>query len=209
MKKGIILNLKQIKLLDYVAVNKIFILLSVVFISGIVIGTVRFDSGIFLTQNSEKLFESFTKLHTEYKLIARFFICLSRYIFILILYFISGASMLGVAITPFITLWQGIFTGSITSHLYSTYKLNGIAFNAIVLVPPLAVFAVCSFFAAKYAIDFSLSIAKLTLPRSRPVSLYNAFKTYCTKSLIFIAIAILCSAVEIILNILFLKFFNF
>ena len=188
MKKGIILNLKQIKLLDYVAVNKIFILLSVVFISGIVIGTVRFDSGIFLTQNSEKLFESFTKLHTEYKLIA---------------------SMLGVAITPFITLWQGIFTGSITSHLYSTYKLNGIAFNAIVLVPPLAVFAVCSFFAAKYAIDFSLSIAKLTLPRSRPVSLYNAFKTYCTKSLIFIAIAILCSAVEIILNILFLKFFNF
>lgn len=209
MKKGIILNLKQLKLLDYVAVNKIFIFLCAVFILGIFIGTARFDSGNFLSQSSEKLFSSFTKLHTEYKLITRFFICFSRYIFILILYFISGASMLGIAITPFITFWQGIFTGGITSHLYATYKLSGISFNAIVFVPPIAIFAVCSFFAAKYAIDFSLSIAKLTLPRSRPVSLYNTFKIYCTKSLIFIAIAILCTVCEIILNILFLKFFNF
>ena len=117
--------------------------------------------------------------------------------------------MLGVAITPFITIWQGIIIGSVTSYLYSSYNLYGIAFNAIVFIQPLCIFTLCSFFAAKQSIDLSLSIARLTLPKSRPVNLYVIFKNYSIKYLVFIGVILLCVIIEIILNVLFLKFFNF
>ena len=209
MKKGIILNFKKIRLIDNLFINKYYILLCAVFILGIIVGTIVFDNGNFLTQNTKDFFECFIKDHSELKLVTRFFTCVSKYILILVLYFVSGASLLGVAITPFITFWQGTFVGSISSYMYSTYKLVGIAYNAIVFVPPLAIFTVCCFFAARYAIDFSLGIAKLTLPRSRPISLYSVFKNYCVKYLIFFICATVCTSIEIILNILFLKFFNF
>lgn len=209
MKKGIILNFKQLKLLDYVSVNKVFIILCAFFISGIIIGTALYGDSNFLTQNTKIFFDSFVKTHTQNKLITRFFVCCIKYVLVLVLYFLSGASMLGVAITPFITIWQGILIGSITSYLYSSYNLNGIAFNAIVFIPPLCIFTVCCFFAAKHAIELSLSIAKLTLPKSRPVNLYIIFKNYSTKYLIFMVITLLSVIIEIILNVLFLKFFNF
>ena len=209
MKKGIILNFKQLKLLDYVLINKIFIILCAFFIAGIIIGSLLYDDSNFLMQNTKVFFDSFIKTHTNNRLFSRFFICCIKYILVLVLYFLSGASMLGVAITPFITIWQGIIIGSVTSYLYSSYNLYGIAFNAIVFIPPLCIFTVCSFFAAKQSIDLSLSIARLTLPKSRPVNLYVIFKNYSIKYLVFIGIILLCVIIEIILNVLFLKFFNF
>ena len=208
MKKGIILNFKPNKLFDYITQNRVFILLCALFISGIIIGSTTLDNSDFLAQNTNDFFDNFIKTHTTYKFATKFFTCFVRYAFILILYFLSGASLIGVAITPFITIWQGIAVGCITSHLYATYKLGGIAFNAIVYIPPSIIFVMCCFFAAKYAIDFSLGIAKLTLPKTRPYTLYNLFKLYSIRFLIFIGISLISTLLEITLNLLFLKFFN-
>ena len=209
MKKGIIVNLKRFKLLNYVTLNKIFIVLCLLFITGIVLGSSVLSKNSWLSQNTDLLFESFINVHTNKTFFSKLLSCYARYIIVLILYFLSGASMLGVAVTPFITVWQGILTGSITSYLYASHGLSGIAFNAIILIPPLSIFTVCCFFAARYAIDFSLSIAKLTMPKSRPASLYIEFKNYCGKYLIIVGIVLICSLIEIILNLLFLNFFNF
>ena len=209
MKKGIIVNLKRFGLLDYVTRNKFFIILCVLFITGITLGVTVLSENNWLSQNTKFYFTEFINVHTQKSFIQKLTYCFLHYIVVLILYFLSGASMLGVAITPFITVWQGIFIGNAISHIYATYGLNGIAFNAIVFIPPISIFAVCCFFAAKYAINFSLSISKLILPKSRPLNLYNGFKDYCSKYIIFVGITLICSIIEIILNLLFLKFFNF
>ncbi len=209
MRKGIILNLKRFKLLDYVTLNKIFIILCVLFIAGIILGSTLLLKNSWLSQNVTLIFKDFLTTHSKNTFFKKFFICVARYILILVFYFLSGASMLGIAITPFVTVWQGILFGSVASHLYATYGLGGIAFNAMILIPPLTIFIVCCFFAAKCAIDFSLCIAKLTMPKSRPANLYIAFKDYCFKYLIFIGISIICTFIEIFLNQLCLKFFNF
>ncbi len=209
MRKGIIVNLKRFKLLDYVTLNKIFIILCVMFIAGIALGSTVLSKSGWLSQATEAFFKSYITLHNNGTFVKKLLFSFLSYLIVLILYFLSGSSMLGVAVTPFITLWQGIFCGSISSQLYATHGLSGIAFNAIILIPPTAIFTVCCFFAARYSIDFSLLIAKLTLPRSKPASLYISFKDYCSKYLIFLSISLICAIIDIILNLLFIKFFNF
>ena len=209
MRKGIIVNLKRFKLLDYVTQNKIFIVLCVMFIVGVALGSTVLSKNSWLAQTTDTFFNNYVKLHNNGTFIKKLLFGFFGYLIILILYFLSGSSMLGVAVTPFITLWQGIFCGCISSQLYAAHGLSGIAFNALILIPPTAIFTVCCFFAARYSINFSLLIAKLTLPRSKPASLYVSFKDYCCKYLIFLSISLLCAIIDIILNLLFIKFFNF
>lgn len=209
MKKGIIVNLKKFKLLDYVNINKIFLVLCILFISGITIGATLLSKNDFISEKIKEFFESYILLNNTGSFFQKIFSSFIKYLLIVLLYFISGSSMLGVAITPFVTVWQGIFLGSTISYLYKTEGLSGIAFNAIIIVPPMVVFTICCFYAAKYSIEFSLLIAKLTLPRSRPTNLYAYFKNYCGKYLLLIALSLLCSIFEFILNLLFLKFFSF
>lgn len=209
MRKGIIVNLKRFKVLDYVTLNKIFIILCAVFIAGIAIGSAFFQKNGWLSQTIKTLFESYISSHSSNLFFKKFIVCFMRYLIVLIIYFLSGSSMFGVAVTPFITVWQGILFGAVSSYLYQSYGLSGVAFNAIILIPPAIIFIICSFFAARYAIDFSLNVARLTLPRSKPASLSISFKNYCGKYLIFIAVSLACTIIDIVLNKFFLKFFNF
>lgn len=209
MRRGIIVNLKRFKLLDYVTRNKIFIILCVLFITGMTFGAIIISKNSLLSKSVQLFFNSFLEVHIGNNFFKKLFKCITRYIIILIIYFLSGASMLGIAVTPFITLWQGIFIGGIISYLYSSLGLSGIAFNAIILIPPISVFSVCCFFAAKRAIAFSFDIAKLTMPKSRPTNLHDEFKNYCGRYLIFAGVTIICALLEIILNLLFLKHFKF
>ena len=209
MRKGIIVNLKRFKVLDYVTLNKIFIILCSLFIAGIAIGSVVLPKSNWLSETTKTIFENYISVHNSNLFFKKLLIFFFRYLIVLILYFLSGSSMLGVAVIPFITVWQGILFGSVSSYIYVTYGLSGIAFNAIILIPSEVIFTVCCFFAARYAIDFSLLLAKLTLPRSKPASLYINFKNYCGKYSIFIALSLICAIIDIILNLLFLNFFNF
>lgn len=209
MKKGIIVNLKSFKVLNYVTLNKIFILLCSFFILGVFLGSFLTTKNTWISENAKAFFENFISIHSNRSFFKKIISCLTKYFFVLIIYFLSGSSIIGIVSTPFLTIWQGIITGSITSFLYTTYGLSGIAFNAIILIPPSAIFVVSCFFAAKFSIEFSLDLIKLTMPKSRPTNLYASFKRFSTNYLILTSISVACCLVEIILNILFLKFFNF
>lgn len=209
MKKGIILNFRRFKLLDYVTQNKVLIIIFLFFVTGIIVGSaVLIKNGSFYN-NIKYIFESILQTHINNNFFKKLITCLVKYIIIILLYFLSGTTMLGVALVPFLNAWQGIFVGAIISYCYSIYGLTGIAFNAIILIPPFAVFAVCCFFAAKHSINYSLCIAKLTIPRYNNINLYIAFKNYCYKYLMFVLIALISTIIEVMLNLLFLKYFNF
>ncbi len=209
MRKGIIVNLKKINLLNYVNINKVFIILLLIFIGGVVVGSTVLSKNNLILSLTERFFLNFIEIHKTAAFFKKLFCCFLRFLLILILYFLSGSGTLGIVLIPYFVAWQGILLGNLTSYIYSTYGISGIAFNAIILVPPMAIFTVCSFFAAKFSIVFSLQIAKLTLPRSRPINLYLDFKNYCGRYSILLVIIIFCSILEIVLNLLFFKFFNY
>ena len=209
MRKGIIVNFKRIKLLDYVTLNKIFLILVVIFITGITLGSTIFLRNNLLSKKAALFFSEYIQTHLNNSFFKKFIICIARYAVVLVVYFLSGVSLFGVAVTPFITAWQGIIIGRVIAHLYANYGIGGIAFNAIVFVPPIAIFVVTCFFAAKHAINFSIKLANLTMPKTRPMNLCDNFKEYCGKYVIFVGISVICALFEIILNLLFLNYFKF
>lgn len=209
MKKGIILNLKKFKFLDYVNHNKIFLVLTLLYVTGIIISVTTLSSDNKIFDLSEKYLDNYITLHNSNLFFNKIFQRFLFYFIILLLYFLSGTSMFGVVVNPFFTLWQGILFGALSSKIYSLYGINGIAFNAIIIIPTTIIFVIICFFAARYAIEFSISFAKLTLPHSKSINLYFVFKKYCINYLILVTISFLCTLLEIVINLLFLKFFNF
>ena len=208
MKKGIVLNFKKLGILNYVTQNKIFILLCGFFVFGILISGFLLSDDSFVFTDAKTFLNYYLSLHKNNLFLNKFCTCFLRYIVVLFIYFLSATSIFGIIITPFFTVWQGIMLGAFSSQLYSLYGIEGIAYNAIIIIPPAVLFTVSCFFAAKYSIDFSFLIAKLTLPRSKSYNLYVYFKKLCSKYLILITIIVFCVLIEISLNLLFLKFFN-
>lgn len=209
MRKGVIVNLKRFKFLEYVTLNKIFILLCAMFIAGIAIGSVIYPKNGTLAELSKNLFADYIALHNSSSFFEKLFGGFLKYFIVLLLYFLSGTSMLGVAVVPFLTAWQGILFGNISSYLYAEHTLKGIAFNAIILVPPSIIFTICCFFAAKESINFSLLMARLTLPKSKPANIYTDFRKYCGRFIIFVGVSLIAAIADIVLNLLFLHFFEF
>lgn len=209
MRKGIIVNLKRFKLLDYVTLNKVFILLCVLFITGITIGSVIYPKNLTISEFSKDFFENYITVHNSNSFFKKLFSGFLKYLAVLLLYFLSGTSMLGVAVIPFLTVWQGIAFGNISAYLYAEHALKGIAFNAIILVPPSIIFTICTFFAAKESINFSLLLAKLTLPKSKPANIYIDFRKYCARFIVFVAVSFVAAMADVALNLLFLHFFDF
>ena len=52
----------------------------------------------------------------------------------LLICFVFGASMMGVAVIPVFIGIIGFWYGSIASFLYSVYALKGVAFNALIII---------------------------------------------------------------------------
>ena len=209
MRKGVIVNLKSFRVLNYVTINKILILLCLMFVAGITLGSVVYPKNNVFAEFSKTVFKDYISIHNSSSFFKKLFSCFAKYFFTLLFYFLSGTSMLGAVIVPFLTAWQGIIFGNVSSYLYSEYALKGIAFNAIILVPPSIIFVLCTFFAAKESVNFSLLIAKLTLPKSKPANIYNDFRKYCGKFIIYISVSFVAAIIDVVLNILFLHFFEF
>lgn len=209
MKKGIILNLKRIKLLDFITINHIFLLMCLIYIAGIAIGSVIYPENKTVSVLTIDYFNNFISYHNGDSFLSEVLFSIFTYLTVLLCFFLSGASMLGVVIVPFLICWQGIACGNLSSYLYSEYALKGIAFNAIILIPSCLIFSACCFFAARESINFSLLLARLSFPKTKPANLYIDFKKYCGKYLVFIIISVLCTVIDILLSTFFLQFFKF
>ncbi len=209
MKKGIILSFKKFELLNYVTQNKIIILLTFVYIIGLIIGSTTLSKDNQIMINANNFLNDYLTLHNTANFFNKTINIFIRNLAFLLLYYLCGASMFGVVAVPFLLFWQGILFGASASQLYILHGIYGVAFNAIILIPPTTIFVICCLVAAKNSINFSLFIAKLSLPNAKPLILYNHFKKYCGIYLILVGLILISAFSEIILNILFLKFFNF
>ncbi len=209
MKKGAIVNLKRLKVLDFITINRISIIMCVIFIIGVAVGSAVFPNSEHLKNFSKDFFEKYLHYFNGNSYLLKLTFSILRYLFILLLMYISGTSMFGVAVVPFFVCWHGITIGNLSAFLYNNYALKGIAFNAIILVPTALIFTICVFFAAKESINFSLLLAKLSLPKSSPANIYFDFKKFCGKYIFFSAICILIALIDTLLSGLFLRFFEF
>ena len=80
MRKGIIVNLKRFKLLDYVTLNKVFILLCVLFITGITVGSVIYPKNLTIAEFAKNFFENYITVHNSNSFFKKLFVCFLKYL---------------------------------------------------------------------------------------------------------------------------------
>ncbi len=209
MQKGTVLNLRKFNFLKSIGKSKTVIFMLLLFVAGLLFGN-------FSCSDKGKVFTFFANGFSEYISVRQlgvfwkiFLHSFSNFFAVLVGFFIFGTTLLGVSLVPLAVFCWGFWYGSISAHLCSEYALKGIAFNTVILIPPILCFSICLFFAARESFGFSLNLAKLTLPSSMPVKLFVHFKAFCNKYLILILVTILSALIDAAMSVTFIHFFDF
>ena len=209
MRPGGVVSFTKLNSIGFLQKNRLYIVMCLSLITGIIIGSVSLASG----GKSTEVFKSVFTWYINGREGTGFFIVLFSsffyYFAVATAFFTLGASIVGVIFSPIICCTIGIFFGGISAFSYSQYTLKGIAFNAIILLPAALTFCICALFAAKEAFCLSVIIIKLTLPKSRPLNLSGEFKSYCGRFLIIVLLFALSALVDAAVTVSFIKFFSF
>ncbi len=210
VQKGRVLNLRHFnKVFAFFRLNSYIITLTVVCISGIALG-------IFGTEFNEKFLrvfmsytERFLELRRENKFLPIFTDSLILNFCFLLLVFILGTSVTGITLTPILVFVRSLIFGAISGIVYSEYSLKGIAFNALILIPPALITIIFLILSAREAMRFSLLLIGQTLPENKPQNLSFAFSRYCVKNLLLFIPVIISSVLDGWLSIKLFSFFDF
>lgn len=209
MKKSRVVSLKNIGIADFFKRNIIIIVLCLLFVIGVIAGTICYIKSPAANNLAKEWFFDYISFRTTGSFLKIFLNSALFFMLVALCVFACGTSMIGVVLIPLISGYLGFRYGCIASYVYSVYQLKGIAFNSIILIPPTAVFLVGLFFAARYSVEFSLIISRLTIPKTTAHNLSMDFKNYCGKFLMLIAVIVLVALVDALLCKWLIGFFEF
>ena len=209
MKPGGVVSLKRLHNFGFLYKNRLLILMAVTFVVGIIIGSLSVSRGGRAVSFASYFFNGFFSVRLRYDFLHLFLICALKAVLISLLYFIFGASVIGVVVSPLFCAASGVYFGGISAFIYSRYYLQGVAFNAVIFLPAALTFAICSFFAAKESFEFSSVLLKLTMPKSRPADISSQFKLYCGKTLCVTVFFIIYALIDAVVSVSFIKYFGF
>lgn len=209
MKPGGVVSLKRFNSFVFLRKNRLHILMCLAFVVGVITGSAFVMSNERAAGFASDLASFYIKDRQGVGFLNLLLKSCFGYGAVCLAFFVFGASVIGVVLSPVLCCAIGLYYGSIAAYLYSVFSVRGVAFNAIVLIPATLVFAVSVFFAAKESFCFSAILLKLTLPKSKPVNVSAEFKAYCGKFLAFLLVAVFVSIIDAAVSTAFLKLFDF
>ena len=209
MRGSRVLSLNGVKAVNFLKENGSLIFLTLIFVLGVLSGALFFEKQIAVADYAKNQFTNFLALRQEGTFFSIFFASLINLLIYFGAVFISGTSVVGNIVSPFVLLWFGFNFGTLSTHLYGGYALKGIAFSAIILIPASAIFALILVFCSREAMRFSLLLTKLFTPQGVSVSVFENFKCYCIKFLYYLVFVFLSATVDSLLSTFFIKFFDF
>jgi len=209
MNKSRVVSIKNLHFFDSLLKNKIILLMCIMLIAGIFAGALLFSKSDATANLAEDLLKDFLKKRQGAAFLSITVSSALVFLGVALVTFIFGTSMMGIVLLPISLFFLGYFYGSFSALLYANHSIKGVAFNAVIVIPPLAIFLIGLIVTVKYAFDYSLILSKLTLQRGTPKNLCNDFKFYCGKYLILVFIILIASIVDAILNRSFLNYFSF
>lgn len=210
MQKGTVLNLKHLNsIFLFLKNNWCLITLTIMFLIGLSIGTLVSKDNSKTLDFLKLITDSFLMLRINGNFLTIFLSSVLITLIFLVLVFIFGTSVTGITFIPLIMCIRGILFGSLSTIICSDFSLKGIAFNAIVLIPPTVISVIFLIIAAGEAIRYSLLVTKITLPDTMPKNLAIPFRNYCRKFLILILPTLISALLDAWLSIKLISYFNF
>lgn len=208
MKTGGVVSLKKFSSLNFLIGNRLLILMFSAFIIGIAVSCLSFAGNSKAAQFSGELFSAYISDRRSAGFLSVLFAVFIKYFAVSVAFFVIGASIIGVVLSPVLCCSLGLYYGLLASYTYSSFSFKGIAFNSIILIPAAIIYSFSTFFAAKEAFRFSKLLLSLTLPKCRPFNLSSEFKVYCGKFIIVLLLSIIAAFIDSILSVVLLKYFS-
>ncbi len=188
--------------------NANLIFLCMVFIVGIVVGT-------FATIATDKdtlnildfLFLTNFKARMEQSLIYTFSATLSSSFVFLLMNFLLGLTLWGFLIIPSVSFFKGYGLGLSLGYIYGVYKIKGILFNLLVMLPSALIISVSVILFSRLSMIFSFKLCKSAFIK-RSVN-QILIKNYLVKFAFFIIIIAVGAGVDMLFTALFSGLFSF
>lgn len=184
--------------------KQLFFLL--VFILGLCIGAVAVRRGMGDTlEKLMSIYENYIDIKKNETLLTSFCNSFFKSTAILILIYSAGLSALGAPIIFFIPLVNGIGLGTVSAYMYSIFSLKGIGYCSLLLYPPKVITTVSMLTACSYSLVMSTKILKTLTNTDEEIN----YRQYNMKYLVLLSISVLSALIDVLLNSLFIKYFNF
>ena len=179
MQRGTVVNLKHFKIgFDFLRQNWKLILLTLCFIVGIILATFSANKSGYIFKQLKLASQNFIELRLSkdfLKIVLKSF--LIDFGFLLAI-FVLGSSVNGITLVPIIIGIKGYLLGNLIGYIYSVYELKGIAFCALIVIPPSIITVICLFVFSKFAMCFSLRVISVTMPNTLNKNLNLQFKQF-------------------------------
>ena len=179
MKKGRVLNLRFLSNATFFAAkNKILIVTAVFLVIGLFSGVFSFKRFDLLFNFIENYVERFISIRNSSKFIEVFINSFLESFGLIFLLFYFGTSMFGIIFIPFLITFRGYLYGATAAFLYWKYAINGVALNAVLILPT-AIFFIIAFLSVSLE-DFIFLASKLSLSSNKFLySSYFLLKIIC------------------------------
>lgn len=201
MKKGRVFNLKFIgNVTFFTAKNKTLICSSVFLIIGLILGVVGFKKFDLIFDFLKKYIEDFILTRNNAKFFDIFIDSFLESFGFIFLLFYFGTSMFGVVFIPFLIVLRGYLYGATAAFLYWEYSINGVALNAILILPAAIFFIIAFLLSSCEAFKFSFTLANQTFSLSEYKNLSLYFKNYCYKHLLFIILLVISAVTDAVIS---------
>ena len=121
--------------------------------------------------------------------------------------FLLGLCAAGVFLIPLIPFFRGLGLGATMGYLYTTHGWQGVAFCALLIIPPALLSSVALISACREALRFSISLCGQMLPHGKSQRMWPAFRRYLLRFLMLLFLLCVAAAVDMLFSASFSRFF--
>lgn len=193
--------------LDLFKGNSVFLIISAVFIFGILLGSFSIsiceNSSFYGLNNYFNDYIAFLKNAAFSEIFMSSFF---MFTLIILLNYILGLCVIGNFVSLFLLLLISFGVGSVSGFLYKSFSINGIGFFALAVLPGLFLFCINYILSLKRSFCFSKELFKLC---KKETQVSVDFKNYSIKYLIHFILVIFNSLVFSFFTNTFVSMFNF
>lgn len=194
---------------SWLAEQQTVIILITLFLAGIISGSMYTanEKGKLLTELLE-LFKNSQLIRADSSFLELFFHSIISNLLFFVPVFIFGTCALGAPVVFGISFLKGLGLGVLTSFIYQSYRLQGLGYNAVILIPGAVLASSALIYACKEGFNMSVSMFRnLFQPSNKKTSNKVTFKLYCMRFGILFIFVILASITDVVTNQLFGSFF--
>lgn len=199
---------RQKSFVEFITANRQLLLFCLLFIGGVLLGVIVYGlSRVLITGELSTILEGHVITGGLEGCVSELFSSCFSTILLLALLFLCGLSACGALFSVIVPVFFGLGLGLTEAYYYST-GVAGMIATGLLVVPHYLIAAAALLLGTMESVRMSLLFSRQLLPGGSIGSLWEDFRLYCARFLVFAGIAFASGVVDVCLRLLFGQLFH-